>query len=139
MEEERVMWRVSEAKREDGSVMGVFRKLVLEENEFPKQGLDTLAWVTIQVEAHENGLPEREALQTVGQAEDEIVAAIAQEELAMLVAVVNMEGKCDYLFYLRDEGEFQHRVLPILQRLPYQVEIEIGPDPEWQQFREMVG
>jgi hypothetical protein len=129
-------WRLSELRGDNGELRGLVRKRA----PLPSDGRTWRAWFTLEFTAGRNHLPSSDDMKRMASFEDRLVEQIEEPGLAVLVAVVIVDGRRDHLFYLSDRDAFFQKLAPLAKEVSqFRPHLDLAPDPDWNEFNEMIG
>ena len=129
-------WRLSELRADNGELRGLVRKRA----PLPSEGRTWRAWFTLEFTPGHNHLPSSYDMKRMAAFEDRLVAEIEEPGLAVLVAVVIVDSRRDHLFYLADRDVFVEKLAPLAKEVQdYRPHLDLAPDPDWNEFNEMIG
>jgi hypothetical protein len=98
------------------------------------------AWFTLEFTPGRNHLPSSEDMKRMASIEDRLVEEIEEVGLGVLVAVVIVDGRRDHLFYLADRDAFVQKLAPLAKEVAeFRPHLDLAPDPDWNEFNEMIG
>src|SRR5438552_3033779 len=123
-------WQLGQILGSDDTIRGYFRKLAV----VPDLRHEWRAWVTLHFRAQANLMPTSEDMDVFGQFETRVIDELETSGIAVLVAMVTLDGKRDYLLYFSDEGAFLKALRGLMDGLArFRPEVEAGHDPNWEQ------
>lgn len=131
-------WILAEIRSPDGERVGYFRKL--NEAPPPEGRHEWRAWLTLHFDPKPNRMPDSSDLEVFKEVEDGIAARLEEKGMADLVAVFTLEGKRDHLLYFSDRDLVLNELAALLRpHTRFRPDVEVRHDPEWAEFRDLMG
>ena len=130
-------WSLKEYRPNNSPKRGFFRKNLAPAAK-PRGSHSFMAYLTFHFEPRdESGLPSAEDNRLLSEVEADAFVELEADGLAIHVATAMKDGVRDLLFYTRDAEEFlkkaeKYRYL----HDQFDVECEIGPDPDWKHYKD---
>jgi hypothetical protein len=130
-------WSLKEYRPNNSPKRGFFRKNLAPAVK-PQGAHSFIAYLTFHfVPGDESGLPSAEDSRLLAKLEGDAFVELEAGGLAVHVATVLKDGVKDLLFYTRDAEEFLKRAEKYRYlHDQFDVECEIGPDPDWKQYKD---
>ena len=126
-------WVIAESHTSEHSFQIRFRKLPLGFERLPYPKRLNVFWSMRNPDEH--GMATNGELENLHTFEDRLVAAVEQDESAMLVAVLTGRGEREFVFYVQDPQPFIKHLSEMPQEAErYPVEVHFEEDPAWGYF-----
>ena len=131
-------WTLKEYQPKNSPQRWFFRKNIAPIIAPKHRDYKSLAFLTFHYQPRDaSGLPSVQDEEIFFQLEAAQLGVLEADGLSLQVAAVTKNGVKDFLFYTRDPHLFLQRAERFRAGYPqFQVECEIAPDPQWNQYED---